>query len=540
MYHMADRWRWRALAASCILASAGLHLAYFTYDCPLDLAPDEAHYWDWSRHLDWSYYSKGPVVAHLIRAGTTLAGACSRRSVESDMVAVRAPAVLCSSLLLAGLYVLTLQVYGRESLGAAVVALALTLPVVAAGASLMTIDAPYTCCWTWALVLGFHAACRRSAWAWPAAGLLVGLGILAKYTMVLWLPSFALFLASAGRRRRLLMRPGFWILCAVAGACCLPVVWWNARHGWIGFRHVGGQAGWDDGPPGLHWLGPIIYVMVQFFLLVGFWFIAWLGSLLAHRPGKETDAGILYLWWMSVPIFAFFGIFSVRTPGEPNWPVAAYLSGLVLTMAWVAKQIQAPQRWYRALARASLGIACALGLSVTLVMHHTEWVQPVVAWLSGPPTPARPLPLRRFDPTCRLRGWRTLAAAVDELRNQLRAEGVEADLAASGWTIPGEIAFYCTGRPTVYSLGLALGDRHSQYDCWHPNPLDEPANFRGHTFILVGDVSPGLHTVFETVETPRLVTHLQKGQPIACWTVTVCRNYHGFPLPLHAEVEKRF
>ena len=33
---------------------------------PLDLGPDEAHYWEWSRHLDLSYYSKGPMIAYLI------------------------------------------------------------------------------------------------------------------------------------------------------------------------------------------------------------------------------------------------------------------------------------------------------------------------------------------------------------------------------------------------------------------------------------------------------------------------------------------
>ena len=42
------RWWWRGIAAALILATAGLHLRYLCY-CPLDLAPDEAHYWHWSR-----------------------------------------------------------------------------------------------------------------------------------------------------------------------------------------------------------------------------------------------------------------------------------------------------------------------------------------------------------------------------------------------------------------------------------------------------------------------------------------------------------
>src|SRR5438270_4309761 len=116
-------WPYRLLAASLIVAAAAIHVLYLAYHCPLDLAPDEAHYWDWSRHLDWSYYSKGPLVAYLIRAGCLLAGAWSRHLTSTDMLAVRLPAVVCGSLLLISLYVLTVQVFGRERLALGVVAL---------------------------------------------------------------------------------------------------------------------------------------------------------------------------------------------------------------------------------------------------------------------------------------------------------------------------------------------------------------------------------------------------------------------------------
>ena len=60
------------------------------------------------------------------------------------------------------------------------------------------------------------------------------------------------------------------------------------------------------------------------------------------------------------------------------------------------------------------------------VSDSTKAVLPgVTVTLSGPATPECPTPLSRLDPTCRLRGWRTLAAAVDRLREQLRAEGIE-------------------------------------------------------------------------------------------------------------------
>src|SRR5437763_116151 len=112
-----------ALAALLVLAAAAGHVAYLALACPLDLAPDEAHYWDWSRHLDWSYYSKGPLVAWLIRLSCSLFGPWSAALTGSEMLAVRLPAVVCGSLLLLSLYVLTVQVFGSDRLALGVVTL---------------------------------------------------------------------------------------------------------------------------------------------------------------------------------------------------------------------------------------------------------------------------------------------------------------------------------------------------------------------------------------------------------------------------------
>src|SRR5437868_13557252 len=106
------RWVWRSLAAALILGSAALHVAYLVRDCPLDLAPDEAHYWDWSRHLDWSYYSKGPLVALLIRGSCELFGSLSEALTGDLALAIRLPAIACGALLLTSMYVLTVQTLG--------------------------------------------------------------------------------------------------------------------------------------------------------------------------------------------------------------------------------------------------------------------------------------------------------------------------------------------------------------------------------------------------------------------------------------------
>ena len=327
----SQAWRCRLLAAVLILGAASLRILYLAFYCPLDLAPDEAHYWDWSRpgHLDWSYYSKGPLIAYLIRAGCALAGGWSEQLMSNQMLAVRLPAVVCGSLLLVSLYVLTVQVLGRERLALGVVAIALTLPVVQAGASLMTIDSPYTCCWGWALVLGHRAIFRQSTWAWPLLGLAIGLGILAKYTMILWIPSAALFLLTAAHHRRLLFRPGFWVMTAIAAACCLPIVLWNMQHEWVSLRHVSGQAGLTSGP-GIRWLGPLEFVCTQCLILLVFWFIGWAGAMVFYGPWKEPEPGLRLATGLWV-LWAFRGPWAEGTdwiarllalPGAVEYPAA--------------------------------------------------------------------------------------------------------------------------------------------------------------------------------------------------------------------------
>jgi hypothetical protein len=533
-------WLCRLLATLLIAGVAAAHVAYLAFDCPLDLAPDEAHYWDWSRQLDWSYYSKGPLVAYLIRAGCELAGPWSLHQTGSLMLAVRLPAVLCGSLLLVSLYVLTVQVFQREGLALAVVALAMTLPMIAVGSSLMTIDAPYTCCWGWALVLGHRAIFRGSGWAWPAAGLVVGVGILAKYTMVVWLPSVGLFLLTTLVYRPLLWRRGFWVMTAIAGACCLPILLWNVQHDWVSMRHVNSLAGLEDGPR-IQWLGPLVYLAAQCGLLLVFWFVAWAAALWAHRPWAEPDAGLRYLWWLSAPMFVVFWGFSLKTGGgEVNWPVAAYVSGMVLAAAWLSGQLTSPRTWYRRLLKVNLALACGLGLAATAFMHESRLLHPILARLAGEPTEANPFPLRRFDPTCRLRGWRTAAAAVDRLSNQLQSRGIEPVLAGCNWILPGELGFYCQGHPQVYSVGVVQGDRHSQYDLWHPNPVDDAAAFQGRTFLLVGDLTPEVVAGFERVESAGVVIHSEDGRPIARWMLHVGYGFRGFPVRVGQDVRTPF
>jgi hypothetical protein len=444
------------------------------------------------------------------------------------MFAVRVPAVVCGCLLLVGVYVLTVQVHRSDKLAFSVVALALTLPTIAAGSTLMTIDAPFTCAWMWALVFGYHAVFRQARWAWLLTGVCLMLGILAKHTMVLWVPSLVLFLLTTPNLRFHLLKPNFWIAMFVGSLGSVPILAWNAMNGWVTLEHTRTHAGLERDVL-IHWLGPLAYVGAQFGILLGFWFVAWGRAMWQHRPTREARPELRYLWWMSAPTFVFFGLFSFKNGGgEANWPLVSYLAGMVLAANWMAGEINDPHRWYRHLCKASTATVAILGLLLTMVMHEPIRMQPVLLRLTGPATPQQPTPIRRVDPTSRLRGWRHLAAEVDRTRADLKARGIEPVLAAERWTQAGEVGFYCAGNPTVACLGIPLGDRSCQYDLWRPNPVTDSASYLGRSFLLVGLDLDRLGPAFESLEPTRTVQYEENGCPIAQWTIVVAHGFRGW------------
>src|SRR5215204_5470961 len=89
------------------------NVLFLTRDCPIDLSGDEAQYWDWSRQLDLSYYSKGPLVAYIIRASCAIFG--------ETMWAIRLPALLLAVGTGVVTYLLARKLFSNErlALGAA-------------------------------------------------------------------------------------------------------------------------------------------------------------------------------------------------------------------------------------------------------------------------------------------------------------------------------------------------------------------------------------------------------------------------------------
>ena len=131
----------------------------------LDLAPDEAYYWVWSRHFAPGYLDHPPLVAYLIAAGTQILG--------DTRLGVRLLAIACGTGTLYLFFDALRILFSARRAALATLALAVT-PAAVAGGVLATPDAPLVLGWALTLRglagLEADARSRKTHLALVAAG----------------------------------------------------------------------------------------------------------------------------------------------------------------------------------------------------------------------------------------------------------------------------------------------------------------------------------------------------------------------------------
>jgi 4-amino-4-deoxy-L-arabinose transferase-like glycosyltransferase len=500
--------RYRAAAFLLILGLTLLHI-WLIASGHWPLSPDEAHYWEWSRRLDWSYYSKGPMVAYLIAIGTALGG--------GTPFGVRLPAVLLSAGLAITAWSLTRRIFGSDRAGFLAVVFLSVIPLYAAGAVLMTIDLPFVCCWGLAACLLLTAVERQSYMAWYGVGLALGLGLLSKYTMAMLIPCVFLWLLSSPRLRPWLLRREPYEAMLMGLLLFSPVLVWNARHAWLSGRHVLIQVGGGAAPDwtrgllrGPEFLGSQIGIVSPLLFLVLVAGVAWAWQH-GRREGRDD---LLLLVCLSVPVFLFFQFWSLITKVQANWAAHAYLTGAIAAAGWCeswgvrSPKARRTRRRLKLLLLASI-ILPAMVLPVALF--------PDILAPFGTRLPAALDLVGK-----RLRGWPELAQAVATAAGRLPRPPF---LMSDRYQIASELAFYVPGQPQVYNANL--GRRMNQYDLWGGWEA-----LRGRDGLFVsygaGDPPSELRDAFGEVERLAVVPITHRGQHLRDFVIFWGRDFRGF------------
>ena len=185
-------------ARAAILLTAGLTLARLVavFRTPLELYPDEAQYWLWSRTLDFGYYSKPPMIAWTIWATTRIGGDAEA------WIRLGAPLFQGGAMLM--VYLVGRRLYDSR-VGLAAAALYALAPAIQLSAAVMATDAPllfFLGLTLLAYVGLLQAAPERRALHAAGLGAALGLAFLSKYAAVYALIGLMLHAITAPEARR--------------------------------------------------------------------------------------------------------------------------------------------------------------------------------------------------------------------------------------------------------------------------------------------------------------------------------------------------
>jgi 4-amino-4-deoxy-L-arabinose transferase-like glycosyltransferase len=398
--NMAETRAWRTVVAVTGLVTLLRLLLLFA--SPLELYPDEAQYWLWSRSLAFGYFSKPPLVAWLIAATTAMG-----RDGEAF--------VRLSSPLIHAATALVLARAGRRLFGAwegaAAAVLYLLAPGVVLSAFVVSTDP--------ALLLGLALA----LWAYAALqtadqargrltaaagfGASLGLAFLSKYAALYAVIGLLAHLVLSRDARRAWTPAAAGLAALAFAVIAAPNLVWNAQHGFATVAHTAANADWSrrrfDVLSMLSFLGAQFGVFgpIPFAVLIG------AGGWMAWR--RRLQAPDVLLLCFALPPLLIILVEAFVARANANWAAAAYAPASVLVGAWLVRW--RAWRWLGAAVAIQALIAVALMLGLA---------SPDLANKAGAANSLK-----------RLRGWKEIThgltdrAGLEDLNGHLSAVAVD-------------------------------------------------------------------------------------------------------------------
>lgn len=517
-----------------LVALPTLMRLWFVASGQLGLVQDEAQYWDWTRHLQLTYYSKGPLIAWIIALFTSLLG--------NTELGVRMGSIIGAALFPALLWWLLAGLWKRPVLAVLALFLVAVSPLFLALGILMTTDNPFVLCWTLCMIALYAAATdtdagrERGLWPFLLLALAFGLGILAKYTM-LGLAGLAfgygLLLQRGGT-----LPPRFWprlVIALTLGILLgfLPTLIWNMQNGFVGYKHVLHLIGVSgEGAKTIFRLSRVPeYVGAQLGFALPWWFWlmlvagvgaarqVWQGVSLCTGPSDSTatipnsqvyatfaqSALLVLFFW---PMTLFFLAWSFHTKVLANWNTVSFVAGSILGALELERLLMSnpSPRTARLLLT---GVLASLGLMFVLHFHQFFPVPPAI------------------NPAHRLKGWDDLGVRMGQVAEQRFDDPKRVFFMSNVYDITASLAFYLPSQPRTYCL-LESSRRLNQYDLW-----GGPEGKLGWGAILVirGDspsMPPVLTDMFASVAGPYRYVASYRDTPIRPFYYYLCYGYKGF------------
>lgn len=464
----ADRaWRLTLMMVG-VLTVARLAALFAT---PLELYPDEAQYWLWSRTLAFGYFSKPPMIAWLIWLTTHIGGDGEAWVRLSAPLLHGATALIVSRI--AG------RLYGGWS-GLVAAAIYALMPGVVLSSGLMATDAPllfFLSLTIWAYVdLAEARAPRRYAVA-LGMGVALGLAFLSKYAAIYALGSIVVHAAISKEARARWCPAAISLFLAAFVITLAPNFAWNARHHFSTVKHTASNANWS----GHHLFNVrelIEFIGSQFGVFGPAPFAALLGGAIWLGARKRLSSPDLLLLCFSAPPLIIVAGEAFVSRANANWAGAAFVAGSVLTAAWLLRWNA--RRWL-------IGGLAFEALFAAFFMACM--VSPKLADATGLSNGFK-----------RVRGWdQTVQAIIDRAREEQASHGGVTAVAMDDRFVYNAAAYYGRdyfGAPGAPPLKMWVHEAHPQNQAETEAPLDAASGRRALIVSLEGGYRPEIEQDF--------------------------------------------
>lgn len=324
------------------------------------------------------------------------------------------------------------------------------------------------------------------------AGLCIGFGMLAKYTIALLGVGALTFILFDRRSRRWLLRPQPYLAALLGAILFLPVLFWNMTNGWASFRMQGPNRWSNDPEFSPHFLlASLLLVLTPIGLLA-------VGKLLLPRNGagsasaQEADKPRKqYLWLINftlVPLLVFV-IYSLQNDAKLHWTGPALLAAIPLLAADMVPRVgEVTGSLTRLVRRAWMPTFVVLILTYGAMFYYFS------LGLPGSPMTST----RAFG------AWRLLAARVGQIEKIIEAktESEPIIVGMDKYNISSETSFYDhTDRDAPWNTGGPhfFGGRSVMWEYWLPQSAAIGRNFLMVDFEHKRLAHPKLSRHFERV-----------------------------------------
>jgi undecaprenyl-diphosphatase len=409
------------------------------------LVPDEAYYWEWSREIAFGYYDHPPFIAWLIFL--------SREIFGDTLLGVRALTVVCSFFSSFILYLLAKKYLKNILSFIFLIILSNFIILFGIGSLLATPDIPLVLFWSLSILMGYNAIFNNSKISWILLGISCGLGLLSKYTFVLFFISLFIFILFSKEHKKFINNFYLYFSVIIAFVVFLPNIIWNYNNNWCAFKFqlshgISKNIFFNINTLGDFLAGQIGVLSIFPFILL---FIA-----IIHFLKRNMHPDILYLISFCMVPFFFFLLASLQKKVEANWPACAYISGLLITAVYFEKQ--------KCLNNKKIMFFSFFTLIVSFVVTAIIYVHIIKPFLPLDP---------KNDPTFQTRGWKTFAEDINKIR--AKADPLyDIPICTNRYQDISLISFYLSDHPKGFALNTY--SRSNQFSIWENRKPKENSN----------------------------------------------------------------